>query len=311
LALQRLDPAPLRHECTRCGGSCQGAHVRLVDDADRAHVIAAAAALGVADPVDNDRLRTVNGACVFQAEDGGCRVHSHLGMSFKPKVCQQYPLVAVRVGPDVRVGIDPGCYASLATWTTGPEIGVQGIIATTIPTTPREEAFEDAFLDASEPDDANLRTMLAFLVGAPPSEPAPRDVLSAWVERMQDADLRSLLDLPDTSAALRVALAPALEAATAWDRAAPPAWPDLDPALERHVVQAIRQIVWLRLGRTLPMLPATVMLLVLGAVAVGWADPRPERFGVAFAGWIRAVRARAWWSALVPDEATLGRLLGR
>jgi hypothetical protein len=289
--------------------------VRLVDDADRAHVIAAAAALDVADPIDNDRLRTVHGACVFQASDGACRIHGRFGMEFKPKVCQQFPLVAVRVGPDVRVGLDPACYASLATWTAGPEIGVQGIIATQVPTTPRddafEDAFEDAFLDATEADDADLHTMLAFLLGTPPAEPAPRAVVSAWVERMQDADLRSLLELPDTSAALRVALAPVLDAATAWDRGAPPAWPRLDPTLERHAVQAIRQIVWLRLGRTLPMLPATVTLLVLGAVAIGWADPRPERFGVAFAGWIRAVRARAWWSALVPDEATLKRLLGR
>lgn len=281
--------------------------MRLVDDTDRANVIAAAAALDVADPIEHDRLRTVHGACVFQAADGACRVHSRFGMEFKPKVCQQFPLVAVRVGPDVRVGLDPGCYASLATWTAGPEIGVQGIIATQVPTTPRDDAFEDAFLDATEADDVTLPVMLAFLLGRTDAS----TTLAVWVERMQDADLRSLIDLPDTSAALRVALEPVLDAAGGWRRASPPEWPRLDPAVERHAVHAIRQIVWLRLGRGLPMLPAGVLLLVLGAVAVGWADPRPERFGVAFAGWIRAVRARAWWSALVPDEATLHRLFGR
>lgn len=104
-------------------------------------------------------------------------------------------------------------------------------------------------------------------------------------------------------------LAPLFSAIPSWAPAAPPAW-QVEPAADAHAVEVARRFVFLRLGpEGLP--PPVVTLLVLGgAVALGFVDGRLEVLGPALAGWSRAVRARAFWQAFVPDPDAVAELVG-
>jgi Fe-S-cluster containining protein len=298
--------APIRHACTACGGSCQGVRVRLTDDDERARIAELGPQLGVDDPLEGDVLRMRGGACVFQREDGLCAIHRQFGAEAKPRICRQYPLVGLKDGRDVRVGIDPGCYAGLETRRSGPEVSPRDLAVSRNDVSEREAMFEEAFLDLSGSDDASVARMIAWLTGqARAANTLPPGFAGRLVQRVQAASLDVLLDLPDTSPKLRHHLLTAAD----WDPAAPPAWPALTPEVDAYAVDVARRMVFLRLG--VPALPsqATAALLTLcGAVLLGWAAPRPEHFGPALAAWARAIRARTFWRALAPDGRTLSWL---
>jgi hypothetical protein len=73
-------------------------------------------------------------------------------------------------------------------------------------------------------------------------------------------------------------------------------------------------MVFLRLAATVPSVQAVALLALGGAIAAGWTayreprDTRYSEFGPLLAGWIRVMRWRALWSALIPDPATLTHL---
>ena len=278
----------LRHTCMACGGSCHGVRIQLLGG-DAHRVLQQAADLGISDPIDGETLRQVQGACVFQADDGMCRIHSAFGAAAKPTVCQQYPSVTVETESGVRDGVDPGCYTAVTSWITGPiASGPRGLARSSRlgPAEVRAEAHLLAVLD----DDPRVAAIAAAVAGVPVARGLPPGLAGRIVTQLQDPALLRLIGRADAGPSAQAALRPVLEHAASLDAAAPPSWPVLSSEAERWAAEAMRRMLYLRLLDRVPVV-AVAMLGVVGAVACGWHDPAAEPFGRAMAGWVRAIRA--------------------
>jgi Fe-S-cluster containining protein len=301
---------PLGHSCTGCGGSCMGVRVRLVSDEETLRVRTLGAELGVDAPVEDGRLRFVDGACVF-LDAAGCRLHGAYGAASKPAICRQYPLVLLDTGDDQRVGIDPGCYTAFATRAAAPP-SLAGLLGHHVPldaAAARQEAAVGAILGVPG---RTVAGALAALLGAPATADGalPAGYAARWIRRLQAAPLAALVARPETGDAVRAGLAPLLAALPTLDAAAPPPWPALAPEADAWAVEVAGRMVALRLCSTFPFVPGVALLTLGGAVALAWADPRPEPFARGLAAWSRALRAPPFWQALVPGPEALRELVG-
>ena len=297
---------PLRHACQLCSGSCQGVHVRLVGpDAER--VTKLAAKLDVSDPLVEGKLRFSGGRCVFLGTDGLCRLHAQFGAEAKPKVCQQYPIVATRTeSGEVRVGIDPGCYTSSSTWRDGPEVAEESLVVTKMVLPPDQAAIEARLLQLMELPGLTIPHLAAALTGMRPTPGAlPRGYAARWASRLVAADIPGLLTSSDTAPKMRSAFAPLLELLTWLEADTPPTEWTLPADVDAYAVDAIARLVHLRLLASIPTLQGAALLAVGGAVAIGWSTPDPSAFGAAFASWCRALRSQLFWTALTPDAETM------
>lgn len=292
----------LGHACTGCGGSCHGVRVRLVDAEERARIVAIGAELGVADPVVDERIRFDGGRCVF-LDAAGCRIHAARGASAKPAICRQYPLVVTDTGASHRVGVDPGCYSAWVT-RSAPDLRAEGALAHTVRLDPAAEANEAAVLGILSAPGQTVAGALAALVGRDPARFA-----GPWITAVQAARLEALLQRPEAGAAVRQALGPVLAHARTLDAAAPPAWSPA-PEVDAWALDVARRVVGLRLAASVPLVQAVALLMLGGALLVGWSEPAPDGFARGIAGWSRAVRAPIFWQALIPDPAALRRLVG-
>ena len=295
----------LRHACLTCGGSCQGVQVPLVSEAEVTRVHEQAGKLGVSDPVTDGRLRRVGGRCVFLDDANLCRIHAEWGLLAKPTVCRQYPMVAVRVGESMRVGIDPGCFTAIQTWRTGPEVPPGSLLSSASPHPPQVDALENQILAILDAQDA-LGPALAIVCqegGA-----WPEAFLTRWLAAVKGIGLTELLADPDTSPSLSESLGPMAQAIATWD--VPPGPPTLSDEATEYALDAVQRMVWLRLCAKLPS-PAVVALLSLaGAVTCAWTHPGDdEAFGRALAGWCRAIRAPAVLGRLLPSPSALQQLV--
>lgn len=302
---------PLRHACAGCGGSCRGVAVRLFDD-EEPGVRGAAEALGVEEPIVGGALRQVDGACVFLGEDARCRIHAAFGAAAKPRICRQYPVVAVRTEAGGRVGLDPGCYEAWRTWRDGPAVELGGLVGGAA-LLPPDEARAEAAVVAILGVGTTVAAAIARLAGAaPPADGAlPAGFAARLRARLVAMPWPALLGEPTGGASLRAALAPvaALAGSLVEDPSRPLPWPTLDTEAEDFAIEATRRAVSLRVLRgTVPGAPPAALLTLCGVVACGWADPRIEAFGPALAAWTRALRAPPFRRALVPDAAAMQAL---
>ncbi len=285
----------LRHTCLSCGGSCRGARVTLLAE-ERARIEDLAARLGVPEPVVDGRLRVVDDACVFATAEGLCAIHREFGASAKPAICAQYPLVALRVGEQRRIGIDPGCYTAFRTWRTG-------------------ERLEPAhMLMSSGSPDPGLVQLEAMLLGLLAAQ-GWRGLLvglvrpgfeSRWIAALNTLRLSELLARPGTSRDQSAGLAALATALPGWTE--PPSSTPLDPELDAWVTEVVRRMIHLRLAAGVPTPAAVALLVAGGALALSWVDPRPECFAPALAAWARAVRTPQVWAKLLPSPEALKAL---
>lgn len=286
---------PLSHACTGCGGSCHGVRVRVLPD-EVAPLLAHAAELGVADPLDGDRLRFVDGHCALLDGDR-CGLHARFGPAAKPAVCRQYPLVVLDAEDGPRVGLDPGCYTAASTRTAAP-LATDGALPNRVPLDePARRAEAGALARLSTA--ATVPDALAALGVAPGFE-------RRWLTTVQAAPLAPLLARVDVGRAVRSALAEPLARAAAWTEPPPLA---LGPEEHAWAVDVARRMVALRLCATFPFPPGVAVLALGGALFAGWVDPSPAAFGARLAAWTRAMRAPPWWSALVPGPERLQALV--
>jgi len=295
-----------RHECHRCGAMCQDKVIHLGAE-EVAQVRQQAADLGLADPVEADRLRQEGARCVFLSPDNLCRIHALWGASAKPKVCQQAPLVALRTACEVRVGVEPGCLQTWRSWRDGPALQPDSMVLTSVPLDPAMLPLEEAVVDLLSPG-TTVAQALASLAGR--DAPADGGLHDGFADRLC-ARLRVLglaerLRRPDTAPALRAALAPV---AALLPGLHPRPWPVLVPEADAFAVEVARRTVYLRLVTGLPYPPAVAVLVLSGAVACAWATPSLEQFGPALSAWSRLVRNPANVAALLPDAASLEKLL--
>ncbi len=298
---------PVHHACTRCGGSCQGTWVRVLAGEEEDRIRALGARLGVEDPVERGKLRMVEGQCAFLGADHLCRIHAEVGFAEKPRVCRQYPVVAVKVDDTVRVGIDPGCYTHVTTWEDGPSVEDVGVMPGEVLLQADQRMWEEAIVDLCGVDGLTLARLLEPLTG----DPAPTDgglqpgFASRLVERLGAVDLPAVIAGGQTARKLRMALGPIATASRGWDPAAPPAWPKLAPRDEAYAVDAVRRMVYLRLAPEIPTVAGVAVLTIAGAVAAAWATSHRDAFGVTFAGWCRAIRSQVFRDALFPNREAI------
>lgn len=304
-AIQAL--SELRHACLGCGGSCRGVNVRLVGDDEPARIAKLADELGVERAIEGGALRQLDGSCVFLDEQLRCRIHARFGAEAKPRICRQYPTVVVHTESGLRAGIDPGCYTAWRTWRDGPEIDVEAFVGGRADLDAREAGIERGLLALIDRPGASIAsTVGALCPGAPDSTGLPAGFASRLVERLHTADLAGLIARPEAGPSLRGSLRPLADAVRGWSPAKPPPWPTQAPEeVEAWGLEVLRRTLYLRTAAHIPFVQGVALLTVAGTVACSWTDPRIEAFGPAMAGWSRALRAPAFWRALVPDPGAL------
>jgi len=296
----------LRFSCTVCGGCCEGVRIPLYDADEEERARSAARELGVdVDPVDSGALRLQDGHCVFLGQDNRCRIHGELGMERKPIPCQQFPLIALAAGDEIRVGIDPASYGAMASWKDGEVLADTRAVAASTPAPGGQAELERALVRMCEDPDASLTGLLSVLT----REPAPRgQVPSAfaerWAERLHTLDFDAFLALNGPGPALRRNLAPLARASTTWAEGPPP-WHPLPEPLDDWAVEVLRRSLWLRLTSAIPNVSVAALFVLGGAVAAAWVDPRPQAWHATFTAWIRALRFEIFWKTLAGDKATL------
>lgn len=305
--------APLRHACAACGHCCQGHRVRLLDQAEVDKVLVQAAALGIADPIVDGALRVEGGSCVFLDDARLCRIHKTFGLREKPRVCQQYPLRSILTEEGPRIGIDPGCSNNWRTWRTGPAADATPLVPSHDKR--RDDPGPEAPLIAlASVPGLRLSSFLGQLVGGhrptgpanPSGDELPAGLAERLAQRLRAMNLPRLLAFDDLGAGIRESLAHLVPMIAALDPASPPRWAGvLEPESDAFALEVIRRHLFLRTGdEPLPEV-GQVIVLAAGAIACGWADPRPEVFGPAMSSWAKAMRHRAFWAALVPRPETL------
>jgi Fe-S-cluster containining protein len=310
MAGQRTHATPpekrvLRHVCTACGGCCQGVRIPLYNDEEVRKVQAAAKQLGVDDPIDGRALRLSSGRCAFLAEDNRCRIHAELGAEHKPIPCRQFPLIAIAVGEDIRMGVDPASYGAWRSWRAGAPLPDGAAIASSPPAPGGQEALEDHFVLMCEDPQASLAGLLSVVT----REPTDRSVLptsfaARLAQRLNDLDLSPFIEHDDIGEQLSRSLEP-LRAHRGRFRA-DASWPGvLRPEDEAWAIESIRRVIYLRLLPQIPSVSVAALLLLSGAVACSWACPTPETFHRSWTGWIRALRFEVFWKHVAGDAATL------
>jgi Fe-S-cluster containining protein len=292
----------LRHACALTGACCHG-HFVHVSAAETARLEAMAPEFGVERPVVDGQLRRENTGCVFIGDTGLCRIHAKHGAAAKPLICQQYPLVAIRAGESVRVGIDPGCVSAWSSWDSGPEIDAGRLVATPVPLDPRLLGLEDQLVDACDAPDAFA--LVRQLVGEGPGEGVPPGFARELLRKVKTGRLSERLMHPDTAASLRLRLRPVAERIDALDPADPPPL-TLSPDVDAWVREGVKRVIWLRLAHRVPHPAAAALLTLSGAALVGWTHHSLPAFGPAFAAWTRVMRSPEVVGILFPrtDSAT-------
>lgn len=298
----------LFHACSNCGGSCQGVIVSLMDDEETTRIRGLAEELGLPDAVVDGRLDRVDGHCAFLGEDNLCRIHKRYGLEAKPRVCKQFPLVAIRAEEGLRIGVDPACYSAFSSMGDGPPVASGSLVATVSTLDERQLELERKLVQLCEVDGVKLATLASWLTG---EEPSPLGLLPAGLEerlvqRSLDAELAGWVRENPVGRSIRSSLLPVL---VYGDQDKPSRWGELDEDAQFWAVEAIRRVLFLRLAGEIPTVAGTALLLVAGAILCGRAKPSAQEFCPAFAGWIRAIRFRQFWTRFTPDSAAMAGLL--
>ncbi len=295
---------PLRHLCDGCGGCCESVLVSVPDDGERERVYESGRRLGVPDPVVDGRLRHEQARCVFVAQDGLCRIHAAFGSEAKPDTCRQFPFVVIDTEGGLRAGIDPCCYHAHSQESTAPAVPAALLPPRAVFFEPAQVQQERALLLALAADGASIAGLLAGPTAGSDrvSVALPEGLVGAWIHRLHRARLLRFLDPDIAGGFLRTFLGPAFASIADLDPHRPPPWPTLATGTEAQILDAVRDLVFLRLcNKAIPSVQTVATLALLGAVLLAWQDPKPDRLGLGLAGWFRLMRAPQFSRALIPE----------
>ena len=296
---------PLRFQCLACGSCCHGVQVELDDD-EHDRIRDVAERMGVEDPIVHGLLRQEGGKCVFLQPDGKCGIHARYGEQVKPLVCRQFPFVLLDTESGRRAGVDPSSFNTLATWHTAPPLEEAVGRARPSRLDPPAQRAEQAILGWCGADDATVASVLGKLCGTSEAVPdLPPGFASRLITRLKRMRLDLLLQARDGGPAQRAALQPLVDGITRWDPEDPPGWPALSDNEDAFAVEVTRRMVFLRLATRIPLVQGTALIMLSGAVALGWACPEPERFGPAIASWSRLIRGGTFWQSLTPTPQAM------
>jgi Fe-S-cluster containining protein len=302
-----------RHACHACGNCCFGHRITLQGPDEIARITAFGAHFGIAEPIDDGALATVDGHCVFLGEDRLCNIHRDFGGEAKPGVCQQYPIRFSRAEDGLRVGVDPGCTSVWRSWRDGPAIALTQTAATH-DIRGAVDPSERALLGMAQDPRMTVARLLTIISGgqptlAPEGEPLPAGLAERLARRLKVMNLKRFTDSEVVGDGLRLPLLGVVRFIEGLDPALPPAWLGrLDAESDALALEVVRRHLYMRLGPAdLPPV-GQVLMLLSGAVAAGWADPAPPAFGEALSTWARACRYPAFRFAFLPDQATVAWL---
>jgi hypothetical protein len=265
--------------------------------------------LGVDGAVRDGHLGETNSRCVFLGEGSKCRIHGTYGGPAKPKVCQQFPIVRTTAEDGIRLGIDPGCYTAWHTWTQAPEVDLDPdtLLGAVKELPPNEAQAERSLLGLLHHPGLTLTGALATLAGGTPDDPLPAAFAARWITHLQSIDREALFaHLPGPGQ--KQVLAQMLDAIPTWDPAAPPQL-ELSADMDAWALETAKRMLFLRLTPTQLRSIGGVLLVLGGALSLGWTHPAPDRFGPALAGWMLAIRSPHVWSRVLPEPATINQLL--
>jgi len=297
---------PLRHACASCGTCCHGWRVRL-RPGEHAKVEVQGSALGIPDPIVEGNLRQVDGHCVFLDASRRCRIHAAWGEASKPSVCQHYPRRATLVEEGLRVGVDPSCTNDFAVWSDGPEVEPLRRVERTRLLGAERQATEQDLLGLLAHPGLSIADVTAALVHAPTAPPElPVAFAARALTRLKSPHLAAHLADPRHGELLAARLAPVMTALDKLTVRTLPVWAGrLEASQELWVLDTFRRHLFLRLGD--PELPPLGQLVVMlaGAFACAWTDPRPAPFAASFSAWHRVVRSPPVWGRLVVDTPDL------
>jgi hypothetical protein len=274
----------------------------LEDEEEAARIQRIAEEMGVENPIVDNILRQDNGTCPFLASDGKCGIHARFGLEAKPLVCQQFPYVLLDTESGPRAGVDPSSFHTLATWHTAPPYTNPVGQPRRSRLEPDNVRVEAAIIAQCSAEGATVASVMGMLCGAPGHDPQlPPGFASRLATRLKRMHLGLLLQAADGGPAQRDALRPLVDLIEELDPDRPPAWPALAPNEDAFAVEVTRRMVFLRLVTQVPIVQGVALLMLSGAVALGWACPDPDRFGPALASWSRLIRAGSFWQSLTPS----------
>ena len=238
-------------------------------------------------------------------DDGLCRIHATFGMQAKPLVCQQFPILAVRVDDEVRVGIDPGCYTHITTWQSGPEVDASKLVVSKPPLPEAQRPVEERLVDLLSLDGLTLGRALAQLTGEPPAaDGGPSHAFRRrLLRRLRDSGVVELYAGAKAAPAMREGLAPLFETLDDLDPEAP--W-SLSPEADAYALDATRRMIWLRIAATqIPVVIGVALLTLSGATALALATDDDDTFGAGLAAWVRSLRHPQFWTRLAVNSEML------
>jgi Fe-S-cluster containining protein len=286
----------MNHTCLACSGSCSGVKVRLFPE-EQERIEQLGVQLGKPDVVENGFLRQIEGRCVF-LEGRLCQIHAEAGAEQKPMICRQYPLLKIRVGGELREGIDPGCYQHFKSW-KGAEVD-------------RSEERLVLPRPGASPDEAVVLGLLVGgvglalqkLISEAPVKGIPPRFAARLQGRLKTMPWERLLNSPDAGPVLRVSLLPVAE----WSGQDGLGVWQVGEEEEAFMLDVVQRAVRLQLyGEAIPGPFPAALLTLCGALAAGLAAPREP--GPVLAGWTRALRAPAFRAAFIPNVRSLQELL--
>lgn len=300
---------PVRHACHACGSCCHGWQIFLGKD-EHERIARHAEALGVADPIVGGMLRQVDDRCVFLGEDRLCRIHARFGAAEKPLVCQIYPRRRVSTEDALRVGADPSCSSTWRSFRDGPLLDFAVPVASYDEERPPDHAArEDELLTLLGTPGMTVARLVAHLSDESHDPTGlPSSFTAGVLARMKKLD--TLLAHPAVGAVAITDLAPTRAFLRAVDPRCPPPLTLPDDA-SAFTLEVARRTLFLRLGEY-DLTPDELLVLVLaGAVACAYADPRIERFGPALSAWSRVARIPGAWRLILHDRGASRALASR
>ena len=295
-------------QCFMCGTCCYGHAVELMDDDETARIERHGATMGIEMPVVDGELRFEKGGCVFLNEKRLCGIHDRFGFEEKPLRCQAWPLKLVRTEGEIRLGVDPGCSSTYrhfnGTETLEPparmvvRLGAVG---------PQERGMELALIRETLKPNASVLGLAHLLAGD--RDPGhvtelPGGMAARMLTRFQATRFRQLLAKEEFGWGIRSPVEHLLVGFDTWDVENPPKF-ELSPELQAYALDTFRRKLFLREAPVEPKVIGDALLTLMGIIICAWANPAPEVFGPALAGWTRLLRFKAFWLRLSPEPGIL------
>jgi Fe-S-cluster containining protein len=299
---------PLRHRCYACGKCCFGIKVELLDQQEHDRIDGHAKTLGIENAIVDNVIRFDDqGRCVFLGENLLCSIHGKFGFKEKPRRCQEYPIKAVQVEDQkVRIGVDPSCVNLYRSWQDGDVQDTGDPIQREITLDDHDRRAEAALINMSRVEGASVAMLLHVVSGKPSRGPhLPPGMGTRLIRRAKQLRMGQFLSHPEIGWGMEGPLAHLPDAFDALDPDAPPDWPAISADQDQFALEVMRRMLFLRYASIRPASQAQALLILAGAVLVGWADPDPVRFGEGISAWSRASRYKAFWLRMFPDPQTL------